>query len=157
MSDSTRVVFDCNTFLQALASPEGPAGQCVQLAIDRKVSLFISPSVLEELREVTSRPKVVTKLRLLTNRVEEFFEAIEVAATLLVGFPEVFSYTRDPDDAQYVNLALAADAKLIVSRDRDLLDLMDVSKVGAAEFQKRFPALRILNPVEFLSQIRSQT
>jgi len=156
MTDSTRVVFDCNTFLQALASPEGPAGQCVQLAIDRKINLFVSPSVLEELREVTSRPKVITRLRLHTNRVEEFFEAIEIAATLLVGFPEVFSYPRDPDDAHYVNLALAADAKLIVSRDRDLLDLMDLTKVEAADFQKRFPALRILNPVEFLFEIRSQ-
>jgi predicted nucleic acid-binding protein len=94
-----RVVFDCNTFLQALAAPNGPAGKCVQLAIDRKVDL------------------------------------------------------RDPDDAHYVNLALAADARLIVSRDRDLLDLMDSAKPEAAEFQSRFPALRILDPVGFLREI----
>lgn len=137
MTATTRVVFDCNTYLQALAAPEGPAGQCVQLAIDAKVNLFISPIVLEELREVTSRPKVTTKLHLVADRVEEFFEAIEIAATVLTGFPEVFSLQRDPDDAHYVNLALAADAKLIVSRDKDLLDLMDSTKPEAAEFQKR--------------------
>jgi putative PIN family toxin of toxin-antitoxin system len=153
MTAGVRVVFDCNTFLQALAAPEGPAGQCVQLAIDGKVNLFISPHVIEELRDVTSRPKVIAKLRLVQDRVEEFFEAIEIAATLLDGFPQVFTYQRDPDDADYINLALAADARLIVSRDKDLLDLMDATKPEAADFQKHFPALRILNPVAFLREI----
>src|SRR6476469_4654601 len=119
MSAGIRVVFDCNIFLQGLAAPGGPSGRCVQLAIDGEVSLFISQTVLEELRDVTSRPKVVAKLHLVAERVEEFLEAIEVAATLIDGFPEIFVYTRDPDDAHYINLAIAADAKLVVSRDKD--------------------------------------
>ena len=61
MTTGTRVVYDCNTFLQALASPQGPAGRCMQFAIDRKVNLFISPVVIAELRDVTSRPKVIAK------------------------------------------------------------------------------------------------
>jgi putative PIN family toxin of toxin-antitoxin system len=153
MTTGARVVFDCNTFLQALAAPDGPAGKCVQLAIERKVDLFVSRAVIGELRDVTGRPKVVAKLRLVTERVEEFFATIEIAATLLEGFPEVFAYQRDPDDAHYVNLALAANARLIVSRDRDLLDLMDSTKPEAAEFQMRYPALRILDPVGFLREV----
>jgi putative PIN family toxin of toxin-antitoxin system len=117
------------------------------------VSLFLSPAVLEELRDVTSRPRVIAKLQLIRDRIEEFFEAIEIAATVLTDVPEVFAYQRDPDDAHYINLALAADAKLVVSRDRDLLDLMDLTKPEAAEFQKRFPALRILDPVSFLRDV----
>lgn len=120
MMGATRVVFDCNVFLQGLAAPEGPARRCVQLAIEGKVSLFISTSVLDELREVTSRPKVIAKLHLMAERVEEFLEAIQIAATLLDGFAETFEYSRDPDDAHYINLALAANARLIVSRDKDL-------------------------------------
>jgi putative PIN family toxin of toxin-antitoxin system len=118
-----------------------------------KIALFVSPSAIEELRDVTARPKVIAKLHLVADRVEEFFEAIEIAATLLAGFPEIFVYQRDPDDAHYVNLALAADAKLIVTRDKDLLDLMDPTKPEAAEFQRRFPSLRILDPVAFLREI----
>ncbi len=156
MTAATRVVFDCNTFVQALAAPGGPAGRCVQLAVHRQVSLFVSPLVLEELREVTSRPRVIAKFHLVASQMEEFFEAIEIAATLLAGFPEVFSYQRDPDDAHYVNLALAAGARLIVSRDADLLDLMDPTRPEAAEFQKRFPSLRILDPVGFLREVASQ-
>ena len=153
MTTGARVVFDCNTFLQALSAPAGPAGHCVRLAISGMVNLFVSTRVLEELREVTGRPRVIAKLHLAADRVEEFFETIELAATLLDGFPEVFVYQRDPDDAHYVNLALAADAKLIVSRDRDLLDLMDLAKPEAAEFQKRYPTIQILDPVGFLREV----
>ena len=98
MTTGTRAVFDCNTFLQALAAPEGPAGRCVQLVIEGKIDLFLSRAVIGELRDVTSRPKVIAKLHLVANRIEEFFQTIEIAATLLDGFPEVFAYQRDPDD-----------------------------------------------------------
>src|SRR6266478_1620645 len=134
MTTGTRVVFDCNTYVQALRSPAGPAGRCVQLAFEGKLHLFVSPTVLEELRDVTSRQKVIAQLQLVRGRVEEFIEAIEIAATLLEGFAETFRYDRDPDDAHYVNLALAAEARLIVSRDRDLLDLMDLKTPQGAEF-----------------------
>lgn len=109
--------------------------------------------MLEELREVASRPKVIAKLGLVPDRVQEFIEAIEIAATVLTGFPEAFAYERDPDDAHYVNLALAADAKWIVSRDKDLLDLTDPTKPESAEFHARFPLLRILSPTAFLRGI----
>ena len=65
----------------------------------------------------------------------------------------MFAYRRDPDDAHYVNLVLAVGAKLIVSRDKDLLDLADMANPEAAEFTKRYPGLRILNPVSFLFEI----
>jgi uncharacterized protein len=67
--------------------------------------------------------------------------------------PVVFTYERDPDDAHYVNLALAANANLIVSRDRDLLDLADTTRPEAIEFRRQFPTLRILEPVQFLREL----
>jgi putative PIN family toxin of toxin-antitoxin system len=88
MSEKTRVVYDCNTLLQALGSPRGPAGTCVQLAFDSKVKLFLSPTVLSELREAVSRPKVVLKLKLRTDRVDRFFSALEKTGTVLHGFAE---------------------------------------------------------------------
>ena len=83
---------------------------------------------------------------------EKFFEAIEAAATLLNDFPEPFASQRDPDDAHDVNLAIAAQASLIVSRDRDLLDLMDASKADSADFRRLYPNLLILDPVAFLHE-----
>jgi predicted nucleic acid-binding protein len=112
---------------------------------------------LEELRDVSARSNFIEKLRLEPARVQEFLEAIEIAGTVLSGFPNVFIYERDPDDAHYVNLAIAANAKLIVSRDQDLLDLMDATKPDAFEFQSRFPSFRILNPVAFLREFDELT
>lgn len=157
MTAATRVVFDCNTFLQALSSPHGPAGQCVRLAMAGELHLFISPRVLDELVNVASRPRVAARLRITSDRLHDFIQVVESAATALVGFPEPFVYQRDPDDAHYVNLALAADARLIVSRDRDLLDLMDPAKPDAPQFLARFPLLRILDPVTFLREIETPT
>jgi putative PIN family toxin of toxin-antitoxin system len=150
MSAGTRVVFDCNTFVQALSSPHGPAGRCVKLSLDAKVQLFISPAVIDELRDVLCRPKLVHQLHLTAHRVAEFIRAIEAIAIHLEGFPEPFTYKRDPDDAHYVNLALAAEARLIVSRDADLLDLMNLASAEGAAFHRNFPDLLILNPVQFL-------
>jgi putative PIN family toxin of toxin-antitoxin system len=153
MTTATRVVFDCNTFLQALASPHGPSGRCLQLALDGKVDLFVSPTVLDELRDVASRPKVIAQLQLTSERTDEFLDVIQASATVLIEVREVFVYERDPDDAHYVNLANDADANVIVTRDKDLLDLMDTTKPEAAEFRERFPQLRILDPASFLREI----
>ena len=67
MNAVIRVIFDCNTFLQGLAAPDGPAGQCVQFAMNGKVQLFVSPFVLSELRNVSSQPSVVKKLHLVLS------------------------------------------------------------------------------------------
>ena len=92
-------------------------------------------------------------MKLVPDRIEEFFTAIEVVSTLLDGYASVFDHPRDPDDADYVNLAVAAGAKYIVTRDNDLLDLMDASKPDAIEFQPRFAEIRVVNPVTFLQEI----
>jgi putative PIN family toxin of toxin-antitoxin system len=154
MSERHRVVFDCNVFVQALTSPGGPAGACFNLAASGQCQLFVSPEVVSELREVTSRPKLVAKFGLNVPRVEEFIEAVVIAATLLEGVVESFTYARDPDDAHYVDLALAANAKLIVSRDKDLLDLMKASTPEAKSLMLEHPEFRVLTPPQFLEVVR---
>src|SRR5207244_6948032 len=125
----------------------------VQLALQSRILLIISPVVLTELREALRRPKLMRKLKLRSEQTEQYLGALERSGWLLQGFPETFAYARDPDDAHYINLAIAADAKLIVSRDKDLLDLMDQRKPDGLNFHRQFPALRILDPVSFLNEL----
>jgi putative PIN family toxin of toxin-antitoxin system len=108
MTMKRRVVFDCNTLLQALSSPSGAAGACVQLVLDGDVELFLSELVIAELRDVATRPRVMRKLQLTHARIAAFVEAITAVGVSIEGIAEVFVYQRDPDDAHYVNLALAA-------------------------------------------------
>lgn len=113
------VVFDCNVFVQALANPVGAAGRCVELALQGKVTLFISTQILDEIRRVVAYPKTRTKLKLRDDRIDALLENLPKAATLVLAVPETWTYERDPDDAHYVNLALTANARLVVSRDKD--------------------------------------
>jgi putative PIN family toxin of toxin-antitoxin system len=124
----------------------------LELVWEGRFKLFLSPQILSEVRSVTARPKIAVKLRVRPARIERFISSIESAGELVETFPHVFVYQRDPLDAHYVNLALAAGAGIIVSRDKDLLELKDRSKPDGRRFHDVFPTLRIVDPVSFLKE-----
>jgi putative PIN family toxin of toxin-antitoxin system len=145
-----RAVFDCNVFLQALGNPLGPAGRCVEEALAGRFSLIVNEQILEELISVAERPELARKLRILPTRLESLLEQLRSKAVFVEDAPVVFSYRRDPDDVHYVNLAVAANAFLIVSRDKDLLSLMTETNVEGRTLRHRYPGFRVLTPPEFL-------
>lgn len=75
----------------------------------------------------------------------------------LAGFDERFRLSRDPDDSHYINLAIAAGARLIVTRDNDLLDLMLDSSDDARALRSTYPALQIVTPPRFLEVYRDES
>ncbi len=153
MSETLKVVFDCNVYLQALANPAGPAGRCVELALRGVVALYVSPFVLDEIRRVTSYPQLIARFKLRPSRVAVLLDNLLKVAVVVPVVAELWRYDRDPDDAHYVNLAVIAGASIVVSRDNDLLDLMDLGRPEAVEFTSKFPSLRILDPVAFLQLV----
>lgn len=68
--------------------------------------------------------------------------------------PRAFEYPRDPTDEPYINLAIAAHAKYLVSRDKDLLDLMTATDLESKQFRQRFRFLRIIDPAGLLHEIK---
>jgi putative PIN family toxin of toxin-antitoxin system len=140
------VVFDCVVYLQAVAGPSGPAARLLGLLEAGRFTLYLSDHVLSEVREVLERPRVRAKNPAVTDETtRELLDRLTLLATKVVDVPSLFSLPRDPDDEPYVNLALAADANYLVTRDKDLLDLMN-----DPEFRARHPQLTILNPVALL-------
>jgi putative PIN family toxin of toxin-antitoxin system len=125
---SDRAVFDCMVFLQAVLNEDGPAFACFRLVEDEATTLCVSSAVLAEVREVLTRPSLQAKFKKLTPpRVELFLHKVETKAILIADVPHATSLVRDPDDEPYLNLAIAANAKYLVSRDKDLLELMNDS------------------------------
>jgi putative PIN family toxin of toxin-antitoxin system len=153
VSERLKVVFDCNVFLQALGNPNGPAGRCVDLVITGTVDLYVSPQVLEEIRDVTSRPKLIARFKLRADRVAALLETLPKVASLVLDVPETWKYERDPDDAHYVNLALFSGARLIISRDKDLLDLMLGLNPEALQLLAQYPDFRVMTPPQFLATV----
>ena len=145
----TRAVFDCVILLQAAGHPAGPAGACLQAVRDGRLELIISSDVLVEVRDVLTRPKSLRKFPALTlEAVELFLDDVTSHAITLADVPKVFKLARDPMDEPYLDLAIAAGARYLVSRDNDLLDLM-----GDAAFRQRFPGLTVIDPVALLREL----
>ncbi|MEX2169114.1 MAG: putative toxin-antitoxin system toxin component, PIN family [Pirellulales bacterium] len=157
MTRPERVVFDCNVYFQAVISASGPANRLLRLAAEGRLTLYASTYILDELRVLTSDPRVRMKYCLEDATLDEFFAMIRQHAMLAADVPHVFDLPRDPDDAHYVDLAVAVDAKLIVSRDKDLLSLRDAGTAEGRDFLSRFPTLLILTPPEALKLLASDS
>lgn len=152
-----RVVFDCMVYLQATVNESGPAAALLRLVDNAEIALFVSRDVLEEVREVLSRPKIRQRNPAITDeRVDALLSRIAEKATLLDDVRQHFTYTRDPKDEKYLNLAIEVAAAYLVSRDHDLLDLMTGATSECEDFRRRFSSLTVIEPVEFLRTFRSR-
>ena len=72
---------------------------------------------------------------------------IRHVAEVLPTVPRTVTLARDPDEP-YLNLAVASGAAYLVTRDRDMLDLMK-----DAAFVAQYPDLKILSLVELLTEL----
>ncbi len=151
------VVFDCMVFLQAAARRTSVAGGCLELAESGHVRLCLSQEILAEIGDVLRRPEIRARFPSLTERVvNEFIAAITGFGHFYPLVAKHFTYPRDPKDEPYLNLAIEAQAKFLASRDNDLLDLRSSAESSAVEFRRRFPDLRITEPLEFLREMRRE-
>ena len=150
------VVFDCVVFIQPLISERGPAAACIEQVKRGVVSLFISPYVMSEVRDVAARPTLFKKYRHLTPEfVDVFARDVERYAVSIETPPSAFALTRDPKDEPYINLAVAAGASYLVTWNaKHLTYLMKQDTPEGRDFCQRFPGLEIIPPPEFLQKTR---
>lgn len=133
------VVYDCMVFLQGLITENGVAARCLELVENREIELFVSQEVLTEIRDVLTRPKLQARFPLLTSeRAAKLLELLNEKATFVKNVPKIFTYPRDPKDEKYIDLAVAANAEYIVTRDTDLLDLAGSYNYEAKGLRQRF-------------------
>lgn len=155
--DKLRVVFDCMIFLQAATRSTGPAAALLELAEIGELELLVADACLEEIRDVLTRPSIQRKFpSLTTSTVGEFIERIHVCSVLETNVPSVFVLDRDPKDAKYIDLVIAAKADVLVTRDKDLLDLREPDSPLSPVFEKMNWQCKILDPFEMLSYLRNR-
>lgn len=118
-----RIVLDTNVALSALLWRGTPYSLLQTVRQQQRSQLFTSPVLLIELAEVLVRPWSAKRLALI-GRVAHDVLADYIAAVELVTPADVPSVVPfDPDDDQVIAAAVAADANLIVSGDKDLLSI----------------------------------
>jgi len=134
-------------------NPDGPAGACVEAVLDGQIVLFLAEFVLGEIREIPDKP-TPARAGVTIGKANELVQNLLLKAEFISSFPRLFIHPIDQDDSDYVNLALAVEAKLIVSRDRHLLNLNNPAKAWSEDFRRRFPQLQIISPEAMLLELR---
>lgn len=148
-----RVVFDCNVFAQALISPGGPAGACVEAARSGQLQLLLSECVLRELVELPS--KLPERMKVTAERIDTLIVQLQICGEYFDPVPSNYVNPFDPDDSPYVDLAVHGSAAIIASRDKHMLRLMDLSVPAGREFHERFPGVMVLTPEKLLGKLQS--
>jgi uncharacterized protein len=130
-----RVVIDTNVFISSLLSTEGNPRKVIDLWRRERLTLCMSRDILGEYFEVLGRfgmseePEGGELLQLFQRR----HNLVVVSSP-----PDIAAVPGDPADDKFIECAVAAKARYIVSGDRHLLRL------------KAFRGVLIVPPTEFL-------
>lgn len=157
MPDKYVVIFDTVALVQSTINPNNAAGKCLAYFEQGKITVAVSRATLAEVKDVLSRPKIRQRYKHITDEiVTGLTKLLSYKGLYFRAVGKHFTYPRDPDDEPYLNLAIEVNADYLISRDHDLLDLMNWNQAAGREFQQRFRSLKIVTPEEFL-QVMEQT
>jgi uncharacterized protein len=129
------IVFDTNALISAAILPNSASRKALTLAT-QKFQLALSQAALEELVGVIERPHLDKYFGSTNTR----FSFLMLVAQLsdMCETHSIVTDCRDPDDNKILELAIDANAKIIVCGDNDLLVL------------NPFRGIESLRPHEFL-------
>lgn len=135
MINRQRVVIDTNVLISRLLFPASAPGQAVYRATHFG-QLLLSNALLAELAAVLTRPQFDRYLA-----IEERTEFIRSLARVGESIPITYTVhaCRDPKDNLLLELAINGQAEILVTGDRDLLDL------------DTFQAVPIITPSAYLA------
>jgi len=121
-----RAVLDTNVLVSAVIS-DGKSRQLLRKGIENKFSLLTSDFILKELASVLRRPKFQmneAEIQQIVLALIQSAEVVNVKSNL--GFVR-----RDRKDDQVVNTGYDGKADVIVTGDRDLLELESFEGIRA--------------------------
>lgn len=120
-----RVVLDTNVWLSGLMLPASLPGQIVRAWRSSRLALVLSDALFEELSRALRYPKIRARLPLDDPELERWLaelrylvEWADLTATPAVRVP------RDHRDDAILTTFIASRADVLVTGDRDLLDLV---------------------------------
>lgn len=139
-----KAVVDTNVFVAGTISPKDFPAMILNAWKERKFELVVSPSIIEEVREVLFRPKIKNLTFWTDKQRDEFIEALTRASILTPGFLNLKVVEDDPDDDKFIAAALEGGAGYILTGDVHLLKLHS------------YKGIRILTPREFIKIVDCQ-
>jgi uncharacterized protein len=119
MSSDKYIVIDTSVLISALLKPHSVPAQALEYARTH-FKIAVSTETLTELTKVLSRD-YLARYRTVDER--ETFLVLYGELAEIIAITEHVTDCRDPKDNKFLDLALAANAHILVSSDSDLLVL----------------------------------
>ncbi len=114
------VVLDTNIVLDAFVFDD-PAARALKLALaSRQLQWLATKGMRDELARVLSYPKIVPRLAFYQVSAAHVLAQFDGQATLVDTAPRATAICKDPDDQQFIDLAVAHQA-LLLSKDKAVL------------------------------------
>lgn len=129
-----KVVLDTNVLVAAIVFDGNPR-QIIKLAAQKKIVVFISPFIIEEIIRVLSK-----KFHFEKERLGQVQERIEKSTTLVVPLRKFNIIKTDKTDNKILEAAVEAKVDYLVSGDKKHLLTL-----------RKFRNILILSPKEFLT------
>jgi putative PIN family toxin of toxin-antitoxin system len=135
-----RIVLDANIYIGAELSPSGVCGKVIKMftRLESPFELILTEKILAEITDVFLRPRIMKLIKKSEAEIRLAMEYYANLGTFVADIPISSTECRDPKDTIYLAAADAAKANLIVSFDRDLLDLIEYKNI------------KIIKPDEFI-------
>lgn len=135
-----RIIIDTNVLLSGLFWFGAPH-QLLKHARNGDIELIISHTMLEELIDTLQKPKFLSIIQRNELSIDSIINELQILIETVIATPLPQPVCRDQDDDIVLACALAADSRLIVTGDKDLLVLHPWQQID------------ILNPSDALLRI----
>lgn len=135
-----RAVIDTNVILSAVIKPDGRVGAILELLRNDAYCLLYSDQLITEFVDVINRPRIRLKYNLRAEDIETVLALLFLRGEAVVPSRRI-DVCRDPKDNMLLELAVAGQAAVVVSGDKDILELGEfegISLESPADFLGRF-------------------
>lgn len=139
-NEMDNIVIDTNSLIMSISSRSG-YHKIWQSFLAGDFMLCISNEILEEYAEVIARNISVDAARYVIYTIMERANVRQIVPSYRWNLIET-----DPDDNKFVDCAIAANAKFIVTEDRHFNVLKDIA----------FPSVPVINIDEFLNELEQR-
>ncbi len=124
MTKALRVVIDTNVLISGLFGIQNaPSAHILNAIRDQKIIMITSPLILEEIREVIHRERIIKLTKMTPKEQEHFMNMLIERSEIVEGTRNMPKNSRDKKDDKFLSCALDAQADYIVTGDQDLLIL----------------------------------
>ena len=151
VGDTLRIVVDTNTIVKATLDNQSASATLISACEARHFLLLLSFVVLGEYRRILRHPMFRTRgPRFSDLSISDILDRLRYRADVIDPVSAHFEFDRDPDDAKFIELAIAGRATHIISHDKDLLSLPASRSDAGRRFRQRLPGVRVQDAATFV-------